>query len=174
LQGELRDGSNTLAVPPKDDRLADLYAAVSLPKGNPWRQGGRYAYDRELLRRLIQVQVDSGKADHAQTGGVALAVDVWVACELRRASIDADIVWPRPVQPRVVSQSLIRAVNRFPIAHSPKQAGIQQRTIDRLLDLAGRGRTTIVGGQFNKEVDVVIADVERRLISGRAGVFALW
>jgi hypothetical protein len=150
-------------VSPKNDRLADLYAAVGQPKGNPWRQGGRYAYDRELLRRLIQVQVDSGKADNAQTGGVALAVDVWVACELRRAGIDADIVWPRPVQPRVVSQSLIRAVNRFPIARNPKQAEIQRRTIDRVLDLAGRGRTTIIGGQFNKEVDVVIADADRGL-----------
>lgn len=150
-------------MPPKDDRLADLYAAVGGLKSGAWQAGGNYAYDRDLLRRLIQVQVDSGKADNAQTGGVSLAVDVWVACELRRAGIDSDVVWPRPVQPRVVSQSLIRAVSRFPVARSAKQAEIQQRTIDRLVDLAGSSRTTIIGGQFNKEVDVVIANDDRGL-----------
>jgi hypothetical protein len=162
-QGERGGSSNTLGVSPKDDRFADLYAAVGRLKPNPWEQHGRYAYDRDLLRRLIQVQVDSGKADNAQTGGVAVAVDVWVACELRRAGIESDAVWPRPIQPRVVSQSLIKAVNRFSVARNPKQAEIQQRTINRLLEFAGKGRTTIIGGQFNKEVDVVIADDDRGL-----------
>lgn len=122
-----------------------------------------YSHDRNLLRRLIQVQVDSGKADNAQTGGVALAVDVWVASELRRAGIDSDVVWPRPVQPRVVPQSLIKAVSRFSFARSAEKANLQHRTIDLLLASAGSSRSTIVGGQFNKEVDVVIADDDRGL-----------
>lgn len=147
----------------KTDRLADLYGAVGKLKPDPWLNGGRYDYDRALLRRLIQVQVKSGKADNAQTGGIALAVDVWVASELRRAGIDEDIVWPRPTQPRVVPQRLSKAVGRFTFAKSATQSEIQQRTIDRLLDLAGAGRSTIVGGQFTKEVDVVIADDDRGL-----------
>ncbi len=137
-------------VAPKDDRLADLYASVGSLKPNPWARGGTYKCDAALLRRLIQVQVDNGKADNAQTGGVATAVDVWVACELRRAGIESDAVWPRPRQPRVVAQSLIRAVNRFRLAKNAAQADVQQRTIDSLVELAGSGRSTVVGGQFPK------------------------
>lgn len=147
----------------KTDRLADLYGAVGKLRPNPWLKGGRYECDRELLRRLIQVQVDSGKADNAQTGGVALAVDVWVASELRRAGIEEDIVWPRASQPRVVPQGLMRAVERFNVAKNATRAEVQKKTIDQLLDLAGSGRSTIVGGQFTKEVDVVIADDDRGL-----------
>jgi hypothetical protein len=148
---------------PAKDRLAELYDAVGRPAPNPWKKKGLYSYDVDLLRRLIQVQVDGGKADNAQTGGVALAVDVWVACELRRAGFDSDIVWPRPDQPRVVSQSLISALTRFKIAKNKAQADIQRRTITRILDLAGSSRSTIVGGQFKKEVDVVIAGDDRGL-----------
>ncbi len=147
----------------KDDRLAELYAAVGRLKPRPWKLGGVYQHDPELLRRLLQVQVDNGKADNAQTGGVATAVDVWVACELRRAGIEADAVWPRPEQPRVVSQSLIRAANRFRFARDPANAEVQRRTIESLVQLAGSGRSTITGGQFPKEVDVVMADDDRGL-----------
>lgn len=147
----------------KDDRLADLYAAVGKLKPNPWKKGGEYQYDAALLKRLIQVQVDNGKADNAQTGGVALAVDVWVASELRRAGLDADIVWPRPEQPRVVPQGLLAAADRFKLSRNKDRAEIEQRTIDEIMRLAGSGRTTVVGGQFNKEVDVVVADVDRGL-----------
>ncbi len=147
----------------RGDRLAELYAAVGRLKPNPWTQGGVYKHDPELLRRLIQVQVDNGKADNAQTGGVATAVDVWAACELRRAGIEADAVWPRPEPPRVVSQSLIRAANRFRFARDAAQAEVQRRTIENLVQLAGSGRSTITGGQFPKEVDVVMADDDRGL-----------
>lgn len=150
-------------VPAKADRLAELYAAVGRLKPNPWKQGGVYQHDPDLLKRLIQVQVDNGKADNAQTGGVATAVDVWVACELRRAGIEPDAVWPRPDQPRVVAQSLVRAAGRFRYARNSAQAEIQRRTIDSLVELAGSGRSTIIGGQFPKEVDVVIADHDRGL-----------
>jgi hypothetical protein len=150
-------------VSAKEDRLGPLYAAVGPLKPGPWQAGGGYSHDRGLLRRLIQVQVDSGKADNAQTGGVALAIDVWVASELRRAGIDSDIVWPRPVQPRVVPQSLVAAVSRFSFAQSAEKAHLQRRTIELLLASAGSSRSTIVGGQFNKEVDVVIADDDRGL-----------
>jgi hypothetical protein len=150
-------------VPAGSDRLTDLYAAVGSLKPGAWEPGGQYAHDRSLLRRLIQVQVDSGKADQAQTGGVALAVDVWVASELRRARIDPDIVWPRAEQPRVVSQSLTRAVASHGRSRDPQRAQVEQRTIDGLLRSAGSGRSTIVGGQFNKEVDVVIAAADRGL-----------
>src|SRR5262249_26009255 len=74
-----------------------------------------------------------------------------------------DIVWPRAEQPRILPQSLSRAVNRFKLAQNTTQAEVQQKTIDRLLELAGGSRSTIVGGQFNKEVDVVIADDDRGL-----------
>jgi hypothetical protein len=58
---------------------------------------------------------------------------------------------------------LVTAVNRFSFARDAEKADLQHRLIDRLLASAGSGRSTIVGGQFNKEVDVVIANDDRGL-----------
>lgn len=146
-----------------EDRLSDLYAAVGSLPGDPWGRGGVYKHDSALLRRLIQVQVDNGKADNAQTGGVAVAADVWVACELRRAGFAPDAVWPRAEQPRVLSQALSRAVSNFKLARSREDAEVQRKTIEKLVAAAGSSRSTVVGGQFPKEVDVVMADDDRGL-----------
>lgn len=145
------------------DRLTELYDAVGPLKPNPWMSGGTYRSDVSLLKRLVQVQVDNGKADNAQTGGVAAAVDVWVACELRRAGFHPDIVWPREQQPRILPQPLGRAVGKFKFARAKATADIQRQTIDKLVASAGNSRSTIIGGQFPKEVDVVIAGEDRGL-----------
>jgi hypothetical protein len=60
-------------------------------------------------------------------------------------------------------QSLTAAVARFTPARGAARAEIEQKAVDRLVELAGASRSTVVGGQFNKEVDVVIANDDRGL-----------
>ena len=151
-----------MAASPKD-RLEPLYKKVGRLKPNPWSKGGVYKCDYALLLRLIQASADTGKAENAQTGGVALAVDVWVASELRRAGLDSDAVWPRATMPRTLSQSLVGATKNFRFARDAKTAAIQRSTIAKLTSSAGSARSNVIGGQFPKEVDVVVAAHDRGL-----------
>lgn len=148
------------------DRMSDVYAAVPARLTNPWRKGGDYRFDRDLLTNLIEVQVRAGSADVSATGGLALAVDVWVASELRRAGIHPDAVWPRMERPRSVSQSLTRAAERFSFANAESTRRVQEEAIERLLNDAGSARSTILGGYFQKEIDVVMAAHDRGLELG--------
>ncbi|MGH2988610.1 MAG: hypothetical protein ACRDMA_01940 [Solirubrobacterales bacterium] len=92
-----------------------------------------------------------------------MAVDVWIATELRRAGISSDAVWPRPTQPRVLPQALAAAAARFSYARAADRRSIQEITIQKLMDLAGTSSTNILGGFFAKEIDVVIAEFDRGL-----------
>jgi hypothetical protein len=149
-----------------DDRMSAVYAAVPAVLSNPWQPGGVYSYDRQLLTDLIRVQVDAGSAQVSATGGLAIAVDIWVATEFRRAGLDPDVVWPRAERPRAISQALIRAVSEFRFARSGAERAIQEATILQLFERAGRSRSTILGGYFQKEIDVVIAAEDRGLELG--------
>lgn len=146
--------------------MSDVYAAVPTTLSTPWEKGGVYGFDRELLKALIGVQVAAGSAEVSATGGLALAVDVWVATEFRRAGLNADAVWPRASQPRAVSQSLTRAVAKFPYAKTADVRGVQEQTIQRLLRDAGSSQANILGGYFRKEIDVVVAAYDRGLELG--------
>jgi hypothetical protein len=147
----------------KEDRMSAVYEAVPATLTSPWEKGGSYVFDRELLLDLIDIQIQGGAAGVPATGGLAVAVDIWIATELRRAGIQPDVVWPRPSQPRVLPQALGRAASRFRYAKDNKIRGVQEATIQRLATLAGSGSTNILGGFFAKEIDVVIAEFDRGL-----------
>jgi hypothetical protein len=149
-----------------EDRMSAVYAAVPSQLTSPWQPGGRYRYDRALLQRLIQVQVQSGAAQQSATGGLAIAVDVWLATELRRAGIAIDGVWPRTGRPRTVSHALTRAAAGFSYSRNATERAVQQRTIAQLLERVGAGRSTVLGGYFAKEIDVVMAADDRGLELG--------
>jgi len=146
--------------------MSDVYAAVPRQLAQPWENGGKYRFDRELLKGLIDVQVQSGSAMVSATGGLAIAVDIWIATEFRRAGLDPDSVWPRPTRPRSVSQALTRAVSGFRFSRTQSVREIQEATIERLLADAGSSRANILGGYFVKEIDVVIAADDRGLELG--------
>lgn len=64
---------------------------------SPWTADEKgalsYAPDLETLRLLLRVPAYLGSTS---TSGIpALAIDVWVAHELRRAGFEPDAVWPR-------------------------------------------------------------------------------
>jgi hypothetical protein len=143
--------------------MSAVYAAVPAQLSNPWQAGGVYRYDRQVLTDLIGVQVDAGSAQVSATGGLAIAVDIWVATEFRRAGLDPDVVWPRAERPRAVSQSLIRAVSGFKFSRNVAEREIQEATIAELLTRAGSSRSNILGGYFQKEIDVVVAAEDRGL-----------
>jgi hypothetical protein len=93
--------------------MSAVFEAIPEDLTNPWVKGGRYEFDRDLLLGLIDVQITGGSAGVPATGGLAVAVDVWIASELRRAGIASDAVWPRPTRPRLLPQALAGAASRF-------------------------------------------------------------
>jgi hypothetical protein len=104
-----------------------------------------------LLRALIDVTVQNGKAFDPQTGALAAATNVWVATELRRAGIDHNRVWPRAKQPRSLPWAAAAAAAELQLRKSPRQlpAGwgitsiltkgdlltIQQKTVEALAEI---------------------------------------
>src|SRR5215207_5821543 len=84
-----------------------IVAAAALKDTNPWpSNSGRPAYEPDYLtlERLLGVPVLLGAT--SQSGVPALALDVWVAYEFRRAGFDADRVWPRATPPRVLPHEI--------------------------------------------------------------------
>jgi hypothetical protein len=146
-----------------EDRMSAVYEAVSSELRSPWSTVGSYQFDRELLQDLIKVQMQAAGDGAANTGALAIAVDVWIATELRRAGIDAGAVWPRTERPRILSQALAKAAGRFKYARDPTVREIQEATVDQLSELAGQSSTNILGGFFAKEIDVVVAEYDRGL-----------
>lgn len=142
--------------------MSAVYEAVPVKLTSPWK-GGRYRADPKLLLRLLDVQIKDGSAGNPATGGLAVAVDIWIATELRRAGINPEIVWPRPTQPRVLSQALVGAIDRFRYSKDASTRSIQEATIESLSSYAGASSTNILGGFFAKEIDVVVAEFDRGL-----------
>ncbi len=146
--------------------MSAVFDAVPNELTSPWATDGTYECDRNLLLELIDVQIKAGKADVQAAGGLAIAVDVWVATELRRSGIESDAVWPRPTQPRILPQSLAKAVSSFKLAKSDQVRATQEATIQKLEKLVGMSSSSILGGFFMKEIDVVIAEFDRGLELG--------
>lgn len=143
--------------------MSAVYGAVPSELGPPWSAVGSYQFDRELLQDLIAVQLKAAGDGAANTGALAIAVDVWIATELRRAGIDASAVWPRTERPRILSQAFASAAKRFKYAKDASVREIQEATVDQLAELSGQSSTNILGGFFAKEIDVVIAEYDRGL-----------
>ena len=72
---------------------------------SPWEAADVFRPDYETLTRLLGVPL---LLNADTTSGVpALAFDVWVAYELRRAGLDPDAVWPREEAPRIIARDII-------------------------------------------------------------------
>jgi hypothetical protein len=143
--------------------MSAVYGAVPSELGSPWSAVGSYHFDRELLQDLIAVQLKAAGDGAANTGALAIAVDVWIATEFRRAGIEAGAVWPRTERPRILSQAFASAAARFKYARDSSVREIQEATVDQLAELSGQSSTNILGGFFAKEIDVVIAEFDRGL-----------
>ena len=82
---------------------------------SPWALvEGRVTFvpDYDTLSKLLGVPVYLNAT--SQSGVPALALDVWVSYEMRRAGFDADKVWPRASEPRVFPYEIHAFVESLP------------------------------------------------------------
>ncbi|KZE43304.1 hypothetical protein [Microbacterium sp. T32] len=113
-----------------------------------------YEPDYDTLKMLLRVPAFLGSS--STTGLPALALDVWVAYELRRAGFEPDAVWPRDDVPRILPG---------PIAGLLQNMG--KADAARLRQLLASGNTfggtvaasaKVLGKNYMKQVDVVMSD----------------
>lgn len=120
---------------------------------NPWRKDGTFEPDYDTLCRLLGVPLFL-KAT-TQSHVPALAFDVWVAYELRRAGLEPDTVWPRAEAPRVVSRDVLNFIK------SVTPAKVRNELLARIKK-GTNGKTTghsanLLGKNYTKQVDVVVS-----------------
>lgn len=139
----------------------DRIVAQAAPDGvhsNPWALGPdgqlRFEPDYGTLTRLLGVPLHL-KAG-TQSGVPALALDVWLSYELRRAGFDLDQVWPRPSNPRILPAAVTALVRSLP-------GTLRGQVADRLAKNSSIPGVTsssaaILGKNYLKQVDVIITD----------------
>lgn len=116
---------------------------------NPWGPGASYLPDLATLSRLLGVPTQLRAT--SQSGVPALALDVWVAHELRRAGFEPDAVWPRTTEPRVLPTELTRFVDRLPERLAAEVRGYLNAGV------GGAASATLLGKNYVKQVDVVMS-----------------
>lgn len=134
------------------DRIVASAATTERYTRGPWI-GDDYDPDFETLQRLLGVPLHL-KAN-SQSGVPALALDVWVAYELRRSGFRRDAVWPRAEHPRVMPGPISRLLPQ--LAKGP-QADVRKKLTQKTPP-AGVVATSanILGGLYVKQVDVVMS-----------------
>lgn len=121
---------------------------------SPWEDRETYTPDFATLERLLGVPL---ALDADTTSGVpALALDVWVAYELRRAGLDPNAVWPREEPPRVVASDILAFVDKQYV-----------KTKKEILERIAKGGNTfggtlgqsanLLGKNYLKQVDVIMS-----------------
>lgn len=141
--------------------IFDRIVALAAPNGqhtNPWVKGNDdklwFEPDYDTLSKLLAVPLYL-KAE-TQSGVPALALDVWMSYELRRAGFDSDQAWPRPVHPRILPASIVALLKSLP-------KSIRTVVEDRVSKQASIPGVTsssavILGKNYLKQVDVIITD----------------
>jgi hypothetical protein len=139
----------------------DRIVADAAPDGdyrNPWvrEADGELTFEPDYytLRRLLGVPLYLNAP--TTTGVPALALDVWISYELRRAGFDPDAVWPRPTSPRILPGPIVNLLNRLPskdrqalwkrLRATPPPAGVAASSAN------------ILGKNYLKQVDVVMSN----------------
>lgn len=129
-----------------------IVAAAALKDVSPWGADGRYQPDYQTLSELLGVPL--ALAASSQSGVPALALDVWVASELRRAGFEPDRVWPRATAPRVLPSDVKLLIDSLPAQ--------LRRQVQERLDRGQSGGTVsasanLLGKNYLKQVDVVMS-----------------
>lgn len=141
--------------------LFDRIVADAAPGGvhsNPWIRGAdsqvRFEPDYATLARLLGVPLHL-KAG-TQSGVPALALDVWLSYELRRAGFQPDQVWPRPTNPRILPASVPALIASLP---GKLRAEVAERVANKSsIPGVTSASAAILGKNYLKQVDVIITD----------------
>ncbi len=141
--------------------IFDRIVADAAPNGvhsNPWildlKGGLCFEPDYETLSKLLGVPLHL-KAG-TQSGVPALALDVWLSYELRRAGFRKDQVWPRPISPRILPAAAAALIESLPVKLRTQVAD----RVARKTSITGvtSSSATILGKNYLKQVDVIITD----------------
>lgn len=141
--------------------LFDRIVSDAAPGGehtNPWvvDESGQPVYlpDLETLRRLLGVPLHLRAA--TTTGVPALALDVWLSYELRRAGFDPDAVWPRPEAPRVLPGPIVSLLEK--VTRSERELLWKRLRAKTPPRGAAASSANILGKNYLKQVDVVMSN----------------
>ncbi|SCZ31994.1 MULTISPECIES: hypothetical protein [Burkholderia] len=141
--------------------LFDRIVALAAPSGlhsNPWVKSPdgklRFEPDYDTLVKLLGVPLHL-KAG-TQSGVPALALDVWMSYELRRAGFGSDQVWPRPVHPRILPASVAALLAELPNGIAATLA--ERVTREGAISGVTSSSASILGKNYFKQVDVIITD----------------
>lgn len=141
--------------------IFDRIVALAAPGGvhsNPWVKSpdGKLSFepDYDTLVQLLGVPLYLGAG--TQSGVPALALDVWLSYELRRAGFGTDQVWPRPVHPRILPSSVTSLLEDLPI----KMRQTLAERVKKRASIPGvtSSSASILGKNYLKQVDVIITD----------------
>lgn len=123
---------------------------------NPWVKGESgariYVPDYGTLGALLGVPL---YLKAPTTSGVpALALDVWLSYELRRAGFDRDAIWPRAEHPRILPMPVVNLLRRLPRTMQKEL----QRHISGKESIPGvtSSSANILGKNYFKQVDVIM------------------
>jgi hypothetical protein len=140
--------------------IFDRIVADATPDGvhtNPWRLVDgerRYVADIATLERLLGVPLYL-KAT-VRSGVRALALDVWLAYELRRAGFEPDAVWPRASHPRILPVPITNLLDSLP---RPDRMKLLQRLTNKAaIPGVTSSSASILGKNYLKQVDVIMTD----------------
>jgi hypothetical protein len=139
------------------DRIVERSAAEGV-YSNPWvvDDGGRRRFEPDYATLCSLLGVPLWLNANTQSGVPALALDVWLSYELRRAGFGPDQTWPRPKHPRILPAPVAKLLNELP----RKEAESLRDRIERAGAISGvtTSSATILGKNYLKQVDVIITD----------------
>ncbi|MFT3660034.1 MAG: hypothetical protein QM809_01180 [Gordonia sp. (in: high G+C Gram-positive bacteria)] len=137
----------------------DRIVADAAPDGrhtDPWSKvAGRLEYqpDYTTLCRLLGVPL--ALKVKSQSGVPALAIDVWISYELRRAGFDPDSTWPRAAEPRVLPAAVSNLLAALP---KQEREALRARLARKSIAGVTASSANILGKNYTKQVDVVMSD----------------
>ena len=121
---------------------------------SPWSDRQTFVPDFITLERLLGVPL---LLEADTTSGVpALALDVWVAYELRRAGLDPDAVWPREQPPRVIASDIIHFVDKQYVKVKKEIWERVQKGGNTFGGTLGAS-ANLLGKNYLKQVDVIMS-----------------
>ena len=139
------------------DRIVER-AAPGGAHSNPWikDQDGRRLFKPDYDTLCLLLGVPLCLSANTQSGVPALALDVWLSYELRRAGFGTDQTWPRPKHPRILPAPVAKLLEKLPKRESePLRARIER--VSAIQDVTSSS-ATILGKNYLKQVDVIITD----------------
>lgn len=109
-----------------------------------WQNGMVSNLEWPLLEALLSRS--NRDNDTSQSGGLAKALDLWVAEELRALGFNESSIWPRLHKPRVLDPEISRFIDS--LDSESKESCI------RLLDCFAGSSANVLGSTYVKQVDV--------------------